>query len=175
MSDQNLYRVLVADIRRYGRTASAERVRRWEDSAERLRVTGMTEMERHMEGGWMGFDVRGAVGMDLEWEFEKGWRVRRVDVDEDFGPEQGDLKRGVKRRREREDGEFREKKRVKVVHEIVGEEGRKWEGKCVVEQGKSMAKGLDADSDVTQSGRTSTKRGRGVDEDGDPSKRVRRV
>jgi hypothetical protein len=167
--------VLVADIRRYGRTASAERVRRWEDSAERLRVTGMTEMEKHMEGGWMGFDVRGAVGMDLEWEFEKGWRVRRVNVDEDFGPEQGGVKSGIKRRREEEDEECREKKRVKVVHEIEGKDRKEKKCACVVKQGKRNAQDLDDNSDASLTINPGTKRSRAVDEDVDRGRRFRRT
>jgi hypothetical protein len=167
--------VLVADIRRYGRTASAERARRWEDSAERLRATGMTGMERHMEDGWTGFDVREAVGMDLEWEFEKGWRVRRMNVDEDFGPEQGGVKRGVKRRREEEDEEFREKKRVKVVHEIEGEDRKEKKGGCVVKRGKKKAQDLYDNSDASLTINPGTKRSRAVDEDVDRGRRFRRT
>jgi hypothetical protein len=167
MRDQQLYRALVADIRRHGDTASAERMRRWEESAEMLRVMGLTEIEKCMEGGWTGFDIRGALGMDLAWEFDKRWRVR---VEEEvFAPDEGIVGRGVKKRREMEDGKCRENKRIKIVHE-KGESGKR-----VVKQGKRKAKELNGISNIATSAKASRKRVRDVDEAGQKSKRARRA
>jgi hypothetical protein len=170
MRDQRLYRALVADIRRHGDTASAERMRRWEESAEMLRVMGLTEIEKCMEGGWAGFDIRGTLGMDLGWEFEKGWRVRVEE--EAFAPDQEIVGRRMKRGRKEEHGECREKKRVKAVHGKVGED-EKEVGKRVVKQGKRKAKELDAVSNASPSRKPSRKRSRAVDEK--ESKRFRRA
>jgi hypothetical protein len=121
--DQQLYRVLIADIRRYGRDASVERVKMWEDGVEKLRAAGLTETEKRMEGGWKGFEIEGTVGMDLGWVFERGWRIgkeeedRGGDGDGDVAPEVVIFK-GVKRQRGDND-ERRQRKKRKVVTSLT--------------------------------------------------------
>jgi hypothetical protein len=113
--DNALLRALVTDIQKNGQNASKERVKVWTAAAEKLRKSGMSDLEKRFEKGWMVVDMRGAVGMDLGWVFEVNWRGRGPEEEEMVGPDEGGIKKGMKREREKgnESGE-RGRKRLKA-------------------------------------------------------------
>jgi hypothetical protein len=144
-----------------GRGASEERVKVWEDMAERLRVSGMSELERKFEEGRMVVDVRSVMGMEAGWVFEGKWR-KRVEEEDMVAPDEH-VGRGRKRTREDESG-GRERKMVKVPREKEKNYATEQRKERVVKRAKEKANVIVADDGVGPSGKT-RKRGRTVDED----------
>jgi hypothetical protein len=129
--------------------------------AERLRVSGMSELERKFEEGRMVVDVRGVVGMEAEWVFEGRWG-KRLEEEDMVAPDE-DVGRGRKRTREDESG-GRERKMVKVPREKEKNYATEQRKERVVKRAKEKANVIVADDGVGPSGKT-RKRGRTVDED----------
>jgi hypothetical protein len=113
VKDLELYHDLVADIKDDRRNVSEERVQAWMGAAEMLRYSGMSDLEKRFEKGWMVVDMRGAVGMNLDWSFDGKWRD--IVEEEMVGPDEGVIGKRAKRGRGEEDeGGERRRKRVKV-------------------------------------------------------------
>jgi hypothetical protein len=136
-------------------------VKAWEGMAERLRVSGMSELERKFEEGRMVVDVRGVVGMEAEWVFEGRWG-KRLEEEDMVAPDE-DVGRGRKRTRE-DESSGREGKRVKVPREKEKNYATEQRKERVMKRAKEKAKVTVADAGVGPSGKT-RKRGRAVDED----------
>jgi hypothetical protein len=129
--------------------------------AERLRVSGMSELDRKFEEGRMVVDVRSVVGMDEGWVFEGKWRGGVVEEEDMIAPVE-DVGRGRKRVREDESGEM-ERKRTKVMPQEENKGVAEQRKERVIKHGKRKPKAPHNDADVALNEKTRN-RGRAVDE-----------
>jgi hypothetical protein len=162
MRDNALLRALLTDIQKSGQNASKERVKVWTAAAEKLRISGQSELEKIFEKGWMVVDMRRAVGMDLGWVFEGNWRGRGQEEEEMEGPGEGGNRKGLKRRRG-------------MGHESEESGGKRLKVEEVKDRVVRRSKRITKMRDNLGAATATKKRGRNIDEDEAENKHVRQA